>query len=224
MADLACIEQMCVAFQKRVRVQMWLDDESIVTLESERGCFADILKTLQDCQAPMPQAVCRDIGLSEGSTYAEGVRKLTNYLETTMAEPLRRGAGVEVLLFPFNEGEHFGYRHFWDRVRSDFIEVRDRDTIDLLRYKKERYVESPEYEAMDAYTRDLAPHFIRPVQDSSTREKLQIALADQKAAPCFDAVAGFAGFSQDWDDFKFAARREFLNCWRQENEVQVELS
>jgi hypothetical protein len=57
-----CMEQMCVAFQKRVRVQMWLDDESILTLDSERGCFADIVKTLQDCQAPMPQAVCRDIG------------------------------------------------------------------------------------------------------------------------------------------------------------------
>jgi hypothetical protein len=141
-----------------------------------------------------------------------------------MAELLRRGTSVEVLLFPFNEGEHFGYRRFWDRVRSDFIEVRDRDTIDLLRYKKERYVECPEYEAMETYIQDLAPHFIRAVQDSSTREQLQVALADQKAAPCFDAVAGFAGFSQDWDDFKFAARRDFLNRWRQENEVPVELS
>jgi hypothetical protein len=131
---------------------------------------------------------------------------------------------VEVLLFPFNEGERFGYRRFWDRVRSDFIEVRDRDTIDLLRYKKERYVESPEYEAMDAYTRDLTPHFIRVVQDPLTREKLQTALPDQKAAPCFDAVAGFAGFSRDWDDFKLAARRDFLNRWRQENGVPVELT
>src|ERR1017187_9492987 len=96
-------------------------------------------------------------------------------LESTMVEPQRWGASVDVLLFPFNEGEHFGYRHFWDRVRSDFIEVRDRDTIDLLRYKKERYVESPEYEAMTTYTLDLAPHFVRAVQDLSTRKKLQVA-------------------------------------------------
>ena len=170
----------------------------------------------------MPHALCRDIGLSEGSTYAEGVRKLTNYLETTMVEPLRVGVSVDVLLFPFNEGEHSG-RHFWDKVRADFVEVRDRDTIDLLRFKKERYVESPEYEAMAAYTRDLAPHFIQAVQDPSTRGKLQIALADKEAVPCFDAVASEAGFFREWDNFKFAARAEFLNCWRLENEVPVEL-